>query len=57
MYELYNGSERLMGAIENRVSDPVFLHQLAELLYYEPEQLAQDVQALRDRLDQSEERL
>lgn len=52
MYELYNGSERLMGAIERRVEDPEFLEALADLLYYQPEQLHDDIQALRDRLNQ-----
>ena len=51
MYELYNGSERLMGAIERRMEDPEFMAALADLLYYQPEQLPEDIQALRDRLD------
>ena len=51
MYELMNGSERLMGAIERRVDDPEFMEALAELLFYDEDQLAQDIQALRDRLD------
>lgn len=51
MYELYRGSERLMGAIERRADDPEFMAGLAALLCYQPEQLSEDIQALRDRLD------
>ena len=51
MYELHNGSERLMGAIERRMEDPEFMAALADLLFYDEDQLAQDIQALRDRLD------
>lgn len=54
MYELMNGSERLMGAIERRVENPEFMAALADLLYYQPEQLQEDLQALRDRLDQAQ---
>ena len=53
MYELYNGSERLMGAIERQMDDAAFIAELASLLHYQPEQLPQDIQALRDRLGQS----
>ena len=51
MYELINGSERLMGAIERRVEDPEFMVTLADLLFYDEDQLAQDIQALSDRLE------
>lgn len=54
MYELMNGSERLMGAIERRTDDPEFMAALADLLYYQPEQLPEDIRALRDRLDQGD---
>lgn len=53
MYELYNGSERLMNAIEHRIDDASFMAALADLLYYKPEQLRQDLQALRDRLEET----
>ena len=54
MYELHSGSERLMGAIERRMDDADFMAALADLLYYQPEQLADDIRALRDRLEQGE---
>ena len=51
MYELINGSERLMGAIERRVEDPEFMVTLADLLFYDEDQLAQDIKALSDRCE------
>ena len=54
MYELYNGSERLMGALERRMDDAEFIQALSNLLYYCEGQLQQDIKALRDRLDQAQ---
>lgn len=54
MYELYNGSERLLYALKRRLDDPVFINNLASVLYYQPEQLVQDIQALLDRVRQNE---
>ena len=51
MYELINGSERLIGAIERRVEDPEFMVTLADLLFYDEDQLAQDIKALSDRCE------
>lgn len=50
MYELENGSERLLCAITDRINDPAFVKDLAAVLYYKPEQLVLDIQALCDRL-------
>lgn len=43
------------GAIERRRGDPEFMAELADLLYYQPEQLSEDIQALRDRMDRERE--
>lgn len=53
MYELYNGSERLMDSIERRMDDEAFVAELADLLYYDADQMVQDIQALRDRLEET----
>lgn len=54
MYELMNGSERLMDSIERRMDDEAFVAELADLLYYDTDQMVQDIQALRDRLEKGE---
>lgn len=43
-----------MGAIECRVEDPEVMAALADLLFYQPEQLQEDIRALCDRLDQGD---
>ena len=48
MYELYNGSSRLVGALERVKEDPERMKVLADLLYYCQDQLSQDIQALSD---------
>ncbi len=48
MYEKFNGSDRLLRALENAVSDDYTLSQLANILFYCDDQLPQDVQALAD---------
>ena len=55
MYELVNGSARLVGALERMKEDPERINQLASVLYYEPSQLVQDIQALEDYYSQSRE--
>ncbi len=44
--------ERLLDAIERRIDDTEFIQELADLLYYCPDTLLQDLQALRERVDQ-----
>ena len=48
MYELMNGSRRLVDALERRMDDPESLAALADDLYYCEDQLKQDIQALVD---------
>ena len=48
MYEFFNGSSRLVGALERCADDPDRLAVLARLLCYCPDQLQQDVKALVD---------
>ena len=55
MYELVNGSARLVGALERMKQDSERVQQLASVLYYEPSQLVQDIQALEDYYSQSRE--
>ena len=56
MYELKNGSARLTGALERCKEDPVRMKVLAQILYYEDEQLGQDIQALADYYEKSRKR-
>ncbi len=55
MYELKNGSARLVGALERMKEDPERVKQLASILYYCEDQLVQDIQALSDYYGQSRE--
>lgn len=48
MYELKNGTMRLLKALDNIQCDNAKIKRLAELLNYYPEQLEQDIQALND---------
>lgn len=52
MYELYRGSERLSGALYAVMDDKNTISILAKYLYYVPDQLQEDIQALDDRLHQ-----
>lgn len=55
MYELKQGSARLVNALWNRAQDPEAIRKLAEVLYYVPEQLQEDIKALSDFYDQAEQ--
>ena len=48
MYELRNGSARIVGALERCKDDPERMRHLASILYYCEDQLPQDIQALVD---------
>lgn len=50
MYEKMTGSNRLAEAFERAINDPERLNLIADLLYYDPEQLKQDAQAVYDVL-------
>ena len=52
MYELINGSARLVYAMERMKEDPVRMKRLANILYYCEDQLGQDIQALADFFEQ-----
>ncbi len=55
MYELKQGSARLVYALESYKEDEVRIAQLARALNYEPSQLKEDIQALADYYSQSRE--
>ena len=48
MYELFNGSARLVGALERCAQDPERIKYLADVLSYCDDQLMQDIEALAD---------
>lgn len=48
MYELDVGSIRLAEALERAAQDPERLPLIADLLYYDREQLQQDIKAIND---------
>lgn len=48
MYEFRAGTDRLIDALDRLKSDPERLRRLADLLYYYPEQLEQDITAAAD---------
>ena len=52
MYELMNGSARLVYALERCSGDPARMKRLANILYYCENQLGQDIQALADLFEQ-----
>ena len=52
MYELINGSARLVYAMERMKEDPARIKRLANILYYCEDQLGQDIQALADFFEQ-----
>lgn len=52
MYELMNGSARLVYALERCSGDPARMKHLADILYYCEDQLPQDVEALVDFYEQ-----
>lgn len=52
MYELMNGSARLVYALERCSGDPARMKRLADILYYCEEQLGQDIDALADCFEQ-----
>lgn len=56
MYELKNGSARLVYTLARHKEDPVALQYLAHALNYDQVQLQQDIQALMDFYQQSENR-
>ncbi len=51
MYEFYNGSTRLVSALQDRKDDSVAIQYIAHALNYSPKQLMQDIQALSDRCE------
>lgn len=48
MFELVNGTKRLVSALENHTATHTELEQLARLLHYMPDQLAEDIKALKE---------
>lgn len=54
MYEFYNGTARLVTALDHTKEDAAVIKMLANALNYYPEQLQQDIQALYDFYLQSE---
>ena len=51
MYEFRAGTGRLIGALERAAADRERLQALADILYYYPEQLEQDITAAVDFYD------
>ena len=54
MYELYNGTARLVFALDHTKENAAAIKMLAHVLNYYPEQLQQDIQALYDFYQQAE---
>ena len=54
MYELKGGTERLSAALDTITGNAERLNTIAETLYYDPEQLRQDISALRDFIRMAE---
>ena len=48
MYEFRAGTARLINALESAAADPERLQSLADVLYYYPDQLKQDIDAAGD---------
>lgn len=48
MYEFRAGTDRLIDTLDRLKADPERLRRLADLLYYVPEQLEQDITAAAD---------
>lgn len=48
MYELKQGTARIVCTLDQLREDPVTVNRLAQILHYVPEQLTQDLQALSD---------
>ncbi len=48
MYELRQGTARIVTALHNRKEDPVAIQRIAQALDYIPQQLQEDIQALYD---------
>ena len=56
MYERKNGTKRLVSALYALMSDEQKLAQMADILYYVPDQLKEDIQALNDFTNDNKER-
>lgn len=56
MYELINGSKRLVNALYNRKDNRKIIERLAHELDYIPAQLAEDITALNDFMDREREK-
>ena len=48
MYEFVGGTGRLSYALYHAKEDPARINRLAELLYYYPDQLKEDIEAATD---------
>lgn len=48
MYELKQGTVRLVSALYRRIEDPAALQRIAAATDYLPQQLKEDIQALHD---------
>lgn len=48
MYELNQGTNRIVSALYNRIGDDAAISQIANVTNYLPDQLREDVQALHD---------
>lgn len=55
MYEMKVGTARLKSALWRRSEDQNFISTLAKLLDYTPEQLKEDIRALQDYYDATQE--
>ena len=53
MYELKQGTARLVSALYNRKDDAATIQRLAALLDYMPQQLEEDIRALNDFYQQA----
>ena len=48
MYELKQGTARIVAALYSRKEDPVAIQRIAQATNYLPQQLREDIQALYD---------
>lgn len=56
MYELRNGTSRLVRALMVAKYDPTALQMIAKVTNYLPDQLEQDIQALSDFVDMANDK-
>lgn len=56
MYELRQGTERIVTALYQRIEDPVAIQRIAAATNYMPRQLQEDIQALYDFVEAAREK-